>query len=370
MKMLFHEQDIEGVVNTIHLSEPEIYVDNEKRGRSGHIGHGLVEFAPGKIMAFNSNVSDKKYSGHSTFGWVEYRISEDYGKTWGEIQNLPYSVEEFYDGVHNVSVEKAVVCDDGTIVAFCLMNSPEKLAEPWDNPRYVTSKDSGKTWSESKEVSPYKGRIYDALYYNGAIYVLEFCNDAAESFTGNSDEHLYRIFKSDDNGGSFYELSVVGFPETISRAYGNMIFTPEGRLMVYAYNVSDENNMDCVISDDCGKTWGNYTKCYLENKIRNPQVNILDGQYILHGRAGESEAGTGSFVFYTSKDGLVWDEGTILVKNRPACFYSNNLVVKCPDNKERMLVQYSENYNDPIPGVWNAQVNVMHLWIETKETDR
>ena len=51
MKMLFHEQDINGVVNKVHISAPEIFVDNEKRGRSGHVGHALVEFAPGKIMA-------------------------------------------------------------------------------------------------------------------------------------------------------------------------------------------------------------------------------------------------------------------------------------------------------------------------------
>lgn len=60
MKMLFHEQQIDGVVNKICLSEPEIYVDNEKRGRSGHMGHALVEFAPGKIMAFNANTSAKR----------------------------------------------------------------------------------------------------------------------------------------------------------------------------------------------------------------------------------------------------------------------------------------------------------------------
>ena len=34
MKMLIHEQVIDGVVRKIHLSEPEIYVDNEKRGRN------------------------------------------------------------------------------------------------------------------------------------------------------------------------------------------------------------------------------------------------------------------------------------------------------------------------------------------------
>ena len=95
------------------------------------------------------------------------------------------------------------------------------------------------------------------------------------------------------------------------------------------------------------------------------QVGILDGQYILHGRAGENEAGSGAFVFYTSADGILWDGGKILVDGRPACFYSNNLTIRCPDGKERMLVQYSENYNDPQPGVWTAQCNTMHLWLES-----
>ncbi len=368
MKMLFHKQDIDGIVNKIHISEPEIFVDNEKRGRSGHVGHALAELAPGKIVAFNANTSNKRAEGHAAFGWVEYRFSEDYGKTWGEAFEFPYSKQEFYDGVHTVSVEKAVACDDKTLIAFCLVNTTDSVCscEPWHEPKYVISKDGGKTWGEPKIFCEYKGRIYDVLYHNGSIYVLIFCNDASEFFCGNAPEHLYRLYKSDDNGESFYEASVVAFPETKGRGYGNLIFTKDDKLMAYAYNVDDEQNMDCVISEDFGKTWGNHTRCFVKNKIRNPQVNILDGQYILHGRAGENEAGTGAFVIYTSKDGLKWDEGKILVENRPACFYSNNLVIKCPDGKDRMLVQYSENYNDPKPGVWNAQVNVMHLWIETK----
>jgi len=57
MDKAFHEQIIEGMVNKIHISEPEIYVDHESRGRSGHMGHAMVEFKKGKILDFNANVS-------------------------------------------------------------------------------------------------------------------------------------------------------------------------------------------------------------------------------------------------------------------------------------------------------------------------
>lgn len=50
-------------------------------------------------------------------------------------------------------------------------------------------------------------------------------------------------------------------------------------------------------------------------KIRNPQVAILDDQFILHGReAGDINA----FVLYTSEDGILWDEGHRIVDYHPA----------------------------------------------------
>ena len=42
---------------TIELDEPELYVDNLKRGRSGHMTHAMAEFAPGCFIDFNSNCS-------------------------------------------------------------------------------------------------------------------------------------------------------------------------------------------------------------------------------------------------------------------------------------------------------------------------
>jgi hypothetical protein len=147
MEMLIHAQQINGKLRKIQFNEPKIFVDNEKNGRSGHMGHALTEFAPGKIMAFHSNCSAKRFCGHSAFGWMEYRISEDYGETWGESVKFPFSWETFLNGVYTVTVEKAITCDNGDIVAFCLMNSQATIpcCEPWDCPMVVVSKDCGKT---------------------------------------------------------------------------------------------------------------------------------------------------------------------------------------------------------------------------------
>ena len=370
MEMLIHESIIDGAVGKIRLSEPEIYVDNEKRGRSGHMGHAMASLGNGKIIAFNSNTSAKRVHGHSVFGWMEYRISEDYGKSWGDIQKLDYSFDLLLNGIYTACVEKCVACNDGSIVAFCTMCAMEGCGDKYGVPTVIRSSDEGKSWSEAVELSEFKGRIYDAFYHEGDIYVLQFCG---ERFFADEDKDYYRIFKSEDNGKSFYELSKVGFESMKCKAYGNMILTSDERIIVYAYNDNDEFNMDCVISEDMGKTWGKTFKSHVAKKIRNPQVNILDGQFILHGRAGEySDSGksdvytsSGAFVFYTSRDGINWDGGKILVEGRAACFYSNNLVVKCPDEKDRMLVQYSENCKHSSELLWSGQVNVMHMWVES-----
>jgi len=103
--------------------------------------------------------------------------------------------------------------------------------------------------------------------------------------------------------------------------YGNMIFTTEGKLIVYAYSLKDECNMAYAISEDNGLTWSEIGKSHVVNKIRNPQVNILDGQYILHGRTSADYG----FVIYTSKYGINWDNGTVLNSTGVSCYYSNNI---------------------------------------------
>jgi len=49
----------------IKIEAPEIYVDNEKRGRSGHMSHAFAEFKKGQFIEFNSNCSATRCGGHS-----------------------------------------------------------------------------------------------------------------------------------------------------------------------------------------------------------------------------------------------------------------------------------------------------------------
>ena len=358
----FSEQIIKGAVRDLHLSEPEVYVDNKKRDRSGHIGHAMVRTKNGRLLDFNANCSAYRECGHAAFGWVEYRISEDEGETFSEPIDFPYSVKLFQNGMQAVSVEKAVCATDGTIMAFCLINSQSRsiCCEPWSAPMVAYSYDNGDTWSEVKPLCEHEGRIYDALEKDGVIYVLLHCNSARVNFChyGNP----YRIYKSEDNGQTFEEVSVIPFSEFEYFGYGNMIFTPEGKLIVYAYNAHDEYNMGCAISEDNGVTW-EITNSHVANRIRNPQVNILDGQYILHGRASADYG----FVMYTSKDGLNWDDGVVLDFSNCSCYYSNNIVLDNPKKpgKKRMLIQYSESYEHDDGRGWNAAVNIMHAWIES-----
>jgi len=44
-----------------------LFVDHSRTGRSGHLGHALVEYKDGKILAFYPNCSDNN-KGHSAVG--------------------------------------------------------------------------------------------------------------------------------------------------------------------------------------------------------------------------------------------------------------------------------------------------------------
>jgi len=342
---------IEGPCGDVRLGDPELFVDNEGRGRSGHMSHALVEYAPGQVLAFNSNVSAVRLRGHSGYGWIEYRRSLDAGQTWGEIEDLPYAKRAFLDGEFTITLEKAVSPAEKQIVAFCTRNTPYQpvCCEPWLTPYFVISSDGGRTWSEERELTSYNGRLYDAVAHEGSSYVLEFCSDR---FLGTLPDHVYRVFVMGPGEQSFRELSTVPI-SGLGRGYGSLLLRHDGSLACYAYNVDDEQHMDFAVSHDMGQTWDRVGASLVAKGIRNPQTAYLNGTYFLHGRAGDGKG----FVIYTSADGLVWDEGFIIEPDKRSCYYSNNLVLQGPDGFDRLLVQYSDAYLE-------ARVNVMHMWVE------
>lgn len=358
------EQTVNGTLFNLHLCAPQVYADNESRDRSGHLGHAMVLTKTGKLLDFNANTSAYRSNGHSAFGWMEYRVSEDHGVTFSEARPFPFSVDEFLKGRHTVSIEKAVCCEDNTVVAFILHNSQKNpvSCEPWGCPLVTRSFDDGETWTEPVPLCEYAGRVYDARYYDGKIYVLENCNDASIFFCGNLPEHQYRLFVSEDFGKTFREESVVDFGGSENLGYGEIIRRADGSLIAYAYNVKDEKNLRYALSRDDGKTWCEHGVCRLDQQIRNPQVNILEGQYILFGR---KTADYGA-VIYTSADGIRWSCGTVLNEDNVSCYYSNTILLDHPGRpgEKRLLVQYSEVYPHPEPREWNAAVNVYHMWVE------
>ena len=330
-KMIIEHEDY-----CAEIAAPQLYVDNETPFRSGHMTHGMAQFAPGCVIAFHSNCSAVRHGGHTPYGWVEYRISRDSGKTWSEDRKFPYAWKSFVEGDTYISVEKCVSLGDGCITALCLRNTMENnwCCEPWYTPMAVRSTDGGETWSEPVEYSPYPGRTYDALVHDGVIYVLHYCN---ERFLGTAPEHMYRLYRSTDNGVTFEEVSIIPF-DTLRRGYGSLLVDADGRMHAFAYNEGSECELDHAISDDLGVTWTVVEPCYLANRIRNPQTALIDGVYVCHGRGG-----TTGFVFYTSTDCQHWDEGKFLQPEQAGAFYSNNLNLS-DEEGNYLLIHYSTPY--------------------------
>ena len=338
------------------------FKDHSLTGRSGHLSHALVEYAPGCVLAFYSNCSgtrNKWGPGHNGFGWLEYRRTTDYGDTWGEPAVLDYSMHCLLDEPYTLSCEKAVSPEKNVVVALCLRNENPNGWEPYLSPIALISNDGGETWGEPIEITKEKGRIYDAFALDGVIYLLMLAND---DFLASKPEHRYQFYKSAD-GGKTYEL-VSEFPYLPNHAYGSMVLRPDGALVTYLYSADDEYNLDYFISRDMGKTWTEQGKSYCAKRIRNPQVCYTGENYLLHGRSGCVDTTKPmDLVLYTSPDGIHWDEGTI-VCTYPGmvAYYSNNIVLTRPNGKKRVILQSS------VPnGTAKGRTNIAQWYIEIEK---
>lgn len=338
-----------------------LFVDHSKERRSGHLGHALVQYERGKLLAFYPNCSGDN-GGHSGVGWMEFKRSEDAGKTWSAPQVLPFTKELFdkHEG-RTAMAEKAVVTDKGEIVLFYLICdvSVNPLWQPYWVPLVSRSKDAGKTWSEPKPVSPSRGRVYDAEYQDGEIRALHFANDAIKDWRGNAKEHVYELHVSTDGGDTFKKRSELPFI-TNRRGYGALGRLADGGLIAYVYNSANENMLDYLISMDGGKTWPKAGTSNVSRKIRNPQFTAFGGKYYLHGRSGAYGEGSGHMILYMSDDGITWDDGVYLrMREAGTGAYSNSIVVDSPEpgGKQRLLIQASHAYED-------SRTNVLHWWLE------
>ena len=329
------------------------FVDHQSAGRSGHLSHALVEYAPRCLLAFYSNCSRNRNRGHNGFGWVEYRRSTDGARTWGEGVKLPYSYNAFMNEPFTVSCEKAVSPAPNQIVAFCIRNLNPNGWEPYLEPVVLRSFDGGATWSDAAPLCGLRGRVYDAICEDGVIYALMLANP---DFLASEPEHRYYIYASRDGGATFYRHGERP-GDTLGRAYGSMAVREDGSLLCCTYNVNDEFNMDYHISADMGKTWIESGKSYCAKRIRNPQLTRVKGGYILHGRSGCVTRDLPlDFVLYTGEDGVHWDEGRYICSTQPdGAYYSNSLALNDPDGGQRVLIQSSVGYDE-------ARVNICH-WI-------
>jgi len=327
-----------------------LFANHQPQGRSGHMGHALVEYAPGKLLAFYPNCSaeDPRYQGHSGYGWMEYKRSLDGGESWSEPIIEPHSKALFdlHKG-RTMMCEKAVCTESGRIVLFylvCDMITNGHIWEPYFEPRTAYSDDGGESWSEDTLLIHEAGRVYDALYKDGIIYAL-FYSNAELPGIAHLQEHDYKLLVSEDNGLTFRERSILPFQSTINCLYGTMSFREDGSLIAYIYDATDEYNLKYVISEDAGFHWSVNRRAFFEKKIRNPQITLFDGVWFCHGRSGSFGENTGHFVLYTSPDGVHWDEGTVMCyATQGAGAYSNNLIVHRPGNKERLIIQTSHAY--------------------------
>jgi hypothetical protein len=344
-------------------NEGLMFKDYSKEGKSGHLGHGLVEYNRGSILAFYPNCSGVE-GGHSGRGWMEFKRSVDGGETWDDGQPFRFSVEVFENSQHRESamVEKVVSPRADVIVAFTLQCDvfETPIWEPYHIPHVVRSMDGGKTWEEGLALGNEPGRVFDAIVHEGRIYAMLMRDRETKDFSHFSAAQRFSVMVSEDEGRGFAEWGVIPF--ATGRGYGAMEVLKDGNLIAYTYTREDEQHLEYSISHDAGRTWSAVNKTYLAKKMRNPQLVRFNDTYFMHGRSGK-EIGQGHLVLYTSADGIHWDEGRYLtMQTHGAGAYSNNLVVgkgESPD-RQRLLVMSSHAYDQD-------KTNIIYWWIELKK---
>ena len=357
-----------------------LFVDRQKADRSGHGNNAIAECRNGDIIAFYSvtGTGADNLNGHGVAGWSEYRRSTDGGVTWSDPTVFDYS-KQIWDGneVFSGLVYSVITSPNGTLVATVIHYANEK----WQKQRapvYFLSDDHGHTWKgprkfdESATVDEIAYTMNTSFVHGGEVFIV-FRGGTSDMSPGGPQT----LWASADNGASFSRRSVLPFDNAdYYWAAGSL---DDGRIIVYTYNAhhkkddpTAEQNIPYVISKDGGRTWSAVQTTYFAKGIRNMQLSGKLGElYFMHGRSGSNkrdlvgdDPGPGSFVLYSSPDGVHWDEGIVLMSRLQTpgggdCYSANAIIGKYdPATPDRLLIHCDISYS-------GSKTNMHQWWVTT-----
>lgn len=354
-----------------------LFVDRYAQGHSGHGNNSIAECRDGDIVAFYSmtGTGAGHWNGHGVGGWSEYRRSTDGGLTWSPPTVFDYS-KRMWDGddVYSALVYALVTAPDGTLIATVIRYANEKW-EKQRTPVYLLSDDHGHTWKgpyefdDSATVDDISYTMNTSFVHDGEVFIV--LRGGTSNMTPGGAQTLW---VSDDNGKSFSQRSVLPFDHaTYYWAAGAL---DDGKIIVYTYDAhlkpddeTAEQNIPYVVSTDGGRTWSDVQTAHFAKGIRNMQLSEKMGEwYFIQGRSGSNprelvgdDPGPQNFVLYSSRDGIHWDEGVVLMSRLQTpgsgdCYSANEVIGKYdPATPERLLIHSDVSYA-------GGRVTNMHQW--------
>ncbi len=351
-----------------------LFVDNERTGRSSHVGNAITECTNGDILAFYVNSSGILWGGHGAAGWTEYKRSTDGGKTWSEPIPFEYSkktweenegiIDEYtFNSYYTAYVTAVETAPNGNLIAFVSRRLPILPPDKKKKPVYLISYDNGYTWSDLKLVDE-NASIDDLtlMHSDAGTFVYEGNIYAVFIGCGSSDysDEKHSFYVSEDNGETFRKISDNFFAGTPAGKHMSANVLDNGTFVIYSFNPKDEFHLPYVVSSDKGKTWSEVRYIYMEKRMRNAQVSEKIGDYyFMSGRSGNLGCDPSCLVLYTSKDGINWDRGLFLNKVQKGLdsYTANEVIGKYdPSTPNKLLIQSSIGYN-------GLSTNVEHWWV-------